>query len=132
MPDQLNSNHLIALGLFIFGMDGLAYQELDRRKSWRHGKNPRFGAMDAGQFTGPAEESITLTGMLVPEVAGQPSDIDTLREMGDTGDAYPLVLGNGKVLGNYRIINVDDRWRNLIAGGDARAIDFALDLDRAE
>ena len=52
--------------------------------------------------------------------------------MGASGEAWPLTLGNGEVLGDFVILNVDDRWRDIIAGGRGRVMDFAVDLMRVD
>lgn len=124
------SDRLLSIGMFIFATDGLSYQELERRVSWSWAASPRFGARDALQFTGPGEDKITLNGVLVPEVAGKYSDIETLREMGDSGEVQEVVLGDGTVLGQFVILNADHREQNIIRGGRARRYDFAVDLLR--
>ena len=55
-----------------------------------------------------------------------------LREMAASGEAWPVTLGNGEVLGDFVILNIDERWRHIVAGGRPRAIDFAVDLKRVE
>ena len=127
MPDKL-----LAIGMFVFGMGRLNYQEFERRTSWKHGKTPRFGARDAGQYLGPGEQTITLNGLLVPEIYGSYSDIDRLHEMAGTGEIYPMILGTGEVLGEFRVLAIDERWRTLMGGGRPRHLDFAMDLDRAD
>lgn len=124
--------HLIALGLFVFGIDSLAYDELQRRASFRHAKTERHGVRAASQFLGPGEEAITLTGRLIPEIAGRRQAIEDLRAMAMTGETHELVLGTGEVLGQFRILAVDDRWQTLLPGGLPRAIDFAIELERAD
>ena len=71
-----------------------------------------------------------MNGMLVPEIAGSFGEIEHLREMAGAGEIYPVVLGDGTVLGHFRIAQVDDRWSNLIGGGRARTTEFAVDLIR--
>jgi len=129
------SDHLASLGMFIFGMDGPGFNELQRRSDWKWGATERYGARDALQFTGPGEDKITIEGMLVPELAGlagSASDLDRLREMAAQGEAWTLTLGNGTIVGEYVIAAVDDRQRNFVMGGMARMIDFAVDLIRFE
>lgn len=121
---------LLTLGLFVFAMDSLPFQELQRRTSWRHASAERFGARPASQYTGPGDDNVTLSGVLVPELAGSYSAIERLREMADSGDSWPLVTGQGSVLGNYRIVAVDDRQTLHVAGGMPRRIEFAVDLER--
>ncbi len=129
MPDY-GTQKMATIGMFVFGLDTLAYQELERRTDWRWAATPRFGARDALQFTGPGVDKITLNGVLVPEVAGSYSDIEKLREMGDTGEVQDVVLGDGTVVGQYVIMAVDDRAQNILQGGRARRYDFAVDLLR--
>lgn len=128
----MTDRKLLTLGMFVFGMNRLNYHELERRTDWKHGKTPRFLARDAGQFLGPGAQTITLTGVLVPEIAGTFGEIERLHEMAGSGEIYPLILGTGKVMGDFRILAVDERWRTLIDNGLPRQMDFAVDLDRAD
>lgn len=123
---------MLALGLFVFGLDTLAYQELQRRTDWRHGATDRLGARAALQFLGAGEDVITLPGTLMPGVAGDSASLDRLRTMGDSGQAWPLVASTGTVVGQYVIVAIDDRRTAFLPGGAARQIDFAIDLKRAD
>ena len=123
---------LLTLGMFLFGMDTFAYSELQRRMSWRHENMDRHMARPASQFTGPGEDAILIAGLLVPEVAGSYGSIDTLIEMADTGDNWPLVDGYGRIYGHYRIERMDLAHRVVMAGGVPRAQDFAIELARVD
>lgn len=118
--------------MFVFAIGSLPYVELQRRVDWRHAKADRHGARPASQFLGPGDDKISLSGTLVPEVAGSYSSLNRLREMAASGDAWPLVDGSGAVLGSFRILGVDERQANHVDGGYARKIDFAIDLERAD
>lgn len=124
--------HLLSLGLFVFGMDTMAYDELVRRITWRHAETDRFRARPASQFVGPGEDAITLTGLLVPELAGSYSAIETLIGMGDTGDNFPLLDGLGRVLGNFRIDHFEETHHAVMAGGIPRGKSFTIDLARVD
>lgn len=123
---------LLAIGLFVFGIPRTTFDELERRASWRWGDSERYGARAASQFLGPGEETITLNGVLVPELAGKYSDIERLREMAATGEVWPLMLGTGDLLGQFRIDAIDERWGNLIGGGMPRRVEFSIDLTRVD
>lgn len=124
--------HLMTLGMFLFGMDTLPYQDLQRRMSWRHEESERFGARPASQFAGPGDDTVTLSGLIVPEIAGTYSSLDRLIEMADTGDNWPLVDGFGRILGHFRIETLDQGHRGVMAGGIPRGIEFGLELKRAD
>jgi uncharacterized protein len=130
MATTLSPAHLMTLGMFVFGMDTIAYQDLQRRMSWRHEESERFGVRSASQYVGPGEDSITIAGLVVPELAGRYSAIDTLIEMADTGDHWSLMDGTGRVLGDFRIEGIDQAHRSVMAGGVPRAIDFSMELKR--
>lgn len=128
----LSPANLMTLGMFIFGMDTIPYQDLQRRMSWRHEDSDRFGQRPAGQFAGPGEDSITIAGLVVPEVAGSYGAIERLIEMADTGDNWPLVDGLGRVLGQFRIDSIDLGHVGIMAGGLPRGQNFAMELGRVD
>ncbi len=130
--NALSPGHLLTLGMFLFGLDSMAYDALRRRTSWRHGTSERFGARPASQYLGPGEDNITLAGRLVPEVAGQFVALQILRTMADTGDDYPLVDGLGRVLGHFRIVSLEQDQLAIMAGGLPRGIDFTIELERVD
>lgn len=121
---------LAALGMFVFNTDSTLFDQLDRRRGWRHGRTDRFGALAASQYLGPGEDQITISGKLVPELVGSYSAIEKLVEMADTGEAYPLADGTGKLFGQFTIENIDEQHQQLIDTGQARQIDFRIELKR--
>lgn len=121
---------MLALGMFLFDIGTLPYQELVRSTDWRHAESARVGARPAVQFLGPGADTISLTGALMPEVAGRYSALRTIRDMGDTGEAYPLVTGTGLVLGAFVITRLDERQSLFFVDGVPRKADFGIDLRR--
>ena len=130
--DAPTSQELMTLGMFVFGMDSLPYQNLLRSTEFRHGSQERHGARPARQFLGPGAQSVTITGLLVPEVAGEYAALETLEEMGGTGDDYPLMDGYGRVFGNFIIKRMDEEHRNILAGGIPRQKSFTIELERVD
>lgn len=118
----------MALGEFPFSVSTLAFDELQRRTAWRWAETPRVGARPANQFLGPDEDSIRLSGKLVPELIGDAGAIDKLRDLGDQGEAWPLVDGTGLVYGAFVIVSLDERKQHFIEDGVARTSDFVLEL----
>lgn len=123
---------MMALGQFAFGMQTLAYQELQRKTDWRHGSTSRIGVREARQFMGPGADSITLPGVLVPEIAGDILSVDQLREMADTGQAFPLVDGAGRVYGAWIIESITEGQSYLFRDGVPRRIEFSIELSRVD
>lgn len=123
---------MMSLGLFVFELGSLPYQDLQRRTAWRHSETPRVGARPASQFVGPASDDFNLAGYILPALTGDPAGLDTLREMGDSGEAWPLTAGDGVVHGAFRINMVGDTRTDFHQDGTAQRIEFDLNLTRVD
>lgn len=121
---------LMAIGMFVFSTQTALPDGIDHDRDWRHERAGRFGARAASQFTGPGDDRVTLSGSLVPEIAGDYGAMETLAEMADQGEAWPLMNGLGEILGHYTIDRISERKGNLIDTGAARRTDFTIELSR--
>jgi hypothetical protein len=123
---------MMALGMFVFSLPTLAYQELQRQTDWRHPSSSRVGTNPARQFAGRGDDAITLPGVLLPELAGTPISLDVLRIMADTGKAWPLVEGTGRILGIWVIESISETKTLFFQDGAARRIEFSISLKRID
>ena len=82
------------------------------------------------QFVGPGDDTITISGTLVPEIAGSYSAITKLASMADAGEAYPLANGAGTIFGHYTIDSLRETHTNIIDDGRPRSLGFSLELTR--
>lgn len=123
---------MMALGMFVFSLETLAYQEFQRQTEWRHGSTSRIGTNPARQYLGRGDDSITLPGVLLPALAGSQLSLDALRTMADTGKAWPLVEGTGKIYGTWIIESLSETRTLFFRDGQARRIEFALTLKRID
>ena len=58
---------MMVLGLYVFMLRTVPYQELQYQRSWRHAANNRVNRRPSTQFLGPDNDSLTLSGVLLPE-----------------------------------------------------------------
>lgn len=123
---------MMSLGMFVFGLDTVAYQNFQRQTSWKHPGSSRIDARDAHQYTGPGDDTVTLDGWIAPEFNGTIAALDDLREMADAGDAYVLVEGTGRLYGVYVITSLKETKTIFFKDGDPRRIEFSLDLKRTD
>lgn len=123
---------LMSLGQFVFQLQDLAYSELQRSTAWRHASNSRVGARPALQFVGQGEDTITLAGTLVPEIAGTLQSLVTLRDMADAGDAYAMVDGAGRIFGAWIIDRIEEGGSAFTPDGIARRTSFTIGLRRSD
>ena len=121
---------LACLGLFVFNLHTAPFSQRQRSTSWRHARSAPIGSRNSSQFIGPGEDVITLTGTIASDVSGNPLSLDALRLMGDTGEPYILVLGNGQIVGAFEIDNIDETSEYLHQNGTARLTGFSITLTR--
>ncbi|MDD2978261.1 phage tail protein [Aquabacterium sp.] len=122
---------MMAFGDFVFSLNTIAYQELQRQTDWRHPSSSRVGARPARQFVGPGDDSITMTGRVVPEF-GDRWHLDNLRAMADTGNAWVLVDGSGRVYGQFVIEILSENGSLFQKDGTPLQIDFSIKLTRVD
>lgn len=119
---------MMSIGLFVFSMQTAAYQEFQRSTNWRHPSNSRVGDSPAYQFTGKGEDVITLKGTVAHEISGNRTPLEVLRQMADTGKAYTLIEGTGKIYGLVAIADIDETRTYFFNDGAARKTDFTIKL----
>lgn len=123
---------MMALGLFVFGLHTVPYQQLQRSRQWRHPSSSRVGRRPARQYTGPGDDTVTLTGTLYPEITGGKVSLALLAALADTGKAWPLIQGDGTFYGHYVVEDMSDTSSVFFADGAARKIEFTLKLTRVD
>jgi len=123
---------MLALGMFVFSLHTAAYQEMQRQTDWRHPSSNRVGAQPARQFLGRGEDAITLPGVILPELAGSALSLDALRLMADTGKAWPMVEGSGRIYGLWVIESISETRTMFFRDGTPRRIEFTLSLKRID
>ncbi|MDB0554543.1 phage tail protein, partial [Ralstonia solanacearum] len=94
--------------------------------------NNRVGRRPARQFTGQDDETITLSGKLLPELTGGEWTLAALEAMANTGDAYTLIEGTGHYYGQFVIEGLDIKRTFFFQDGAARAVDFTIKLARVD
>ena len=53
---------MMVLGLYVFMLRTVPYQELQYQRSWRHAANSRVNRRPSTQFLGPDNDMLTLSG----------------------------------------------------------------------
>ncbi|WP_170997844.1 phage tail protein, partial [Escherichia coli] len=56
---------MMVLGLYVFMLRTVPYQELQYQRSWRHAENSRVNRRPSTQFLGPDNDMLTLSGVLM-------------------------------------------------------------------
>ncbi|MGZ2743261.1 phage tail protein [Burkholderia stagnalis] len=124
---------MMSLNQFVFSLATAPFRELKRQRSWKHPTSSRIGVRDASQFAGVGNDTITLSGSVAPDNGiGEIASIEALAQMGDVGDAYVLVDGQGYVYGAYVIESVNVTGTYHTKEGVPRKVDFDMTLKRVD
>ena len=123
---------MMSLGLFVFKLSTLPYQNTSRQVNYGWGTNARFGQRPVSQFLGLGEETIKITGQLLPEMTGGMRYLQILQSMADSGRAWPLIEGSGTIYGMYVIEGLNQTKTEFFRDGMPRRIEFTLSLKRVD
>ena len=121
---------LIILGPFRFALNTAAPDEIERQSRWDWRQVDRVGTIPALQYTGPQNDTLKLTGRLVPGFGGGVEQLARMRALADIGQPLPLVDGTGRVHGLWVIESVDDVGRNHFKDGYPRLVQFTVTLKK--
>lgn len=121
---------MMALGGYRFSVATAAYQDLDRNSDYRWASAERIGKDNALQFTGPGEETISLSGTILPHYRGGLGQLDAMRAEAAKGKPLILVDGLGRVWGKYCITKVHERQSAFLSVGAPLKVEFGLDLKK--
>lgn len=123
---------MLTLGLFVFQLDTLPYQDFVRDMAWRHPSSARVGTTPASQFLGRDADTVKLSGTLLPELTGGTLSLALLEAMADQGSAWPLIEGTGVLYGLFVVEKLSTTRTVFFQDGAARRIDFTLELKRVD
>jgi len=123
---------MLILGLFVFRLQTLPYQTLQRNVDYRWPSNSRIGLRPTLQFLGVSEEKITLSGVLMPEITGGKVSLQLLDAMAAEGRAWPMLEGTGTIYGMFVVNSVSETRTEFFSDGSARRIEFSLTLTRVD
>lgn len=123
---------MMTLGMFVFMLKTVPYQELQLQRSWRFPANSRVGLRPSLQFLGPDNDTLTLSGVLLPEITGGRLTLYALEQIAELGRAWPLIEGSGTIYGMYVIESLSQTKAEFFSNGECRRIEFTLTLKRAD
>lgn len=123
-------NVMMKLGAFTFSVNTAAYDEFSRTSAFRWQGQERYGQFPAQQYTGPGEDTITLSGDIYPNYAGGLGQLNAMRFEAGKGMPLFLVDGRGFIWGKWVIKSVHESQTTFFADGVPRKQSFSLELTR--
>lgn len=126
------SEVMLTFGTVAFSVDEAAYQALRRTARFRVAAQENVGERPGYHFTGPGEEAIVLSGVIMPTYRGRPAVLNDLRALAAEGRSRTLTSGLGEGLGRWILQEVTEEQSALFVDGQARKVGFSIRLLRDE
>lgn len=124
-------NQQAAFGDYIFSIHrDTAFDSWTRNSDGGWSSIERAGQYPASQQTGQGLETITLQGEIIG--VGGSASLDKLRVLQATKKEQPLVMGDGSVLGEWKLMRVTERRTRMLDDGKNMVTEFTLELEKYE
>ena len=123
---------MMIYGMFVFQLSTLPHQQIQQSRNWRHVKNERINRSASWQYIGAGDDTITLSGLLYPEITGGEVSLTALTSQAYVGRPWPLIDGVGQIYGMYVITGLNTTRSELDRYGRARKIVFTVTFERVD
>ncbi|MDD8420017.1 phage tail protein [Escherichia coli] len=123
---------MMIYGMFVFQLSTLPHQQIQQSRNWRHVKNERINRSASWQYIGVGDDTITLSGLLYPEITGGEVSLTALTSQAYVGRPWPLIDGVGQIYGMYVITGLNTTRSELDRYGRARKIEFTVTFERVD
>lgn len=123
---------LMIYGQTPFMAKDVPFDRLERDRQWNWASNNRVNNTPAYQYIGKGEESISLSGILMPEYTAGALSLENFRKMADQGMPFLLMTGYGQVYGYYFLDSIKETHSEYEGSGIAQKIEFSLSLRKAD
>jgi phage protein U len=91
---------------------------------------PVMGGLQPREFMGEADESITISGQLLPTRLGGMTELELAYSLSTSGTKVPLMRGDGRMLGWYAIEKVSEQHSDLTRFGVGFVVKYTLTLTK--
>lgn len=123
---------MMVFGMFVFMLRTTPYQQLRHSQEWRHVKNERVNQSASWQYIGAGDDTVTLDGVLYPEITGGNLSLSALETVGFAGRPWPLIEGDGRIYGMYVLTRLERGKSEFDQYGNPKKIEFTLSLSRVD
>lgn len=91
---------------------------------------PVMGGLQPREHMGEADESITLSGQLLPTRLGGLTELEIAYGLSTSATKVPLMRGDGRMFGWYVIEKVNERHSDLTRFGVGFVVQYSLALSK--
>ncbi len=123
---------LYLLGAVALDTAPFSVDEVDRTATADFAVKPLIGTAPGREFMGEGDDTIVLTGQLLPERIGGLTELEALHGFRRAGQRVPVMRGDGKMLGWFVLTEVRERHEQLDRNGVGGMLHHTLTLVKVE
>lgn len=123
---------LYLLGAVTIDTKPFSIDTMERESGVSVASKPVIGGRERKEFTGEGEDTITLSGQILPMRIGGLSELETLHEMRRKGQRFPLMRGDGFRFGWYYIAEIAESHSELARNGVGHVVSHRIVLNQTE
>lgn len=117
------------LGGFVFSANKKEFHTLDKSTTYSYAQIKKIKSPSEYHAVGASEQKITLSGT-INALEGGSDPFVLLEAMAEVKIEYPLFLGNGKYLGNFKVDRIAERGTKIFDNGVPIDNRFTIQLTR--
>lgn len=117
------------LGDFAFSVADREYQRITRTTSYGFAKIEPAQSHAVRQKVGAHEQELSISGSIITLQSGL-DPLSALREQSETKEPQKLLLGYGKVLGDFVVTTISETDEIFLDDGKNVKTSFTLELER--
>ncbi len=117
----------VALDTAPFSID-----EVERTATADFAVKPLLGTAPSREFMGEGDDTVVLSGQLLPERIGGLTELETLHGFRRAGQRLPVMRGDGRMLGWFVITEIRERHEQLGRSGIGGTLQHTLTLVKVE
>lgn len=109
-----------------------AAESFDRNSGVDLAVKPVIGGLQPREAMGEADETITISGQLLPTKLGGMTELDLAYSLSASATKVPLMRGDGKMFGWYVIEKVSEQHKDLTRFGVGFVVRYTLNLVKVD
>ena len=123
---------LYMIGAVSLDTTPFSIDEVDRNATADFAVKPVLGAAPRREFMGEGDDTIVLTGQILPSVIGGLTELETLHGFRRAGQRLPVMRGDGRMMGWFVITQVQEGHKNLLDGGVGFTLQHTVTLVKVD
>jgi len=101
--------------------------DMSRTSGGSYAEKPLISALAGQELTGE-EETITLSGQLLPSKIGGLTEVEALVGLSRSGSPVPVMRGDGKMFGWFIVKPIAEQHSNLMRDGVGFVVKYSVPL----